>query len=68
MIEEGRTTFDYDDRWEIYRKAQEQILEDSPEIFVFYLNELVGLTNEVQGYEIYPNEITFLTGEIYNTA
>ena len=68
LIEEGRTTFDYDDRWEIYRKAQEQILEDSPEIFVFYLNELVGLTNEVQGYEIYPNEITFLTGEIYNTA
>jgi peptide/nickel transport system substrate-binding protein len=68
LIEEGRTTFDYDTRWDIYKQVQEQILEDSPEIFVFYLNELVGLNTGVKGYEIYPNEITFLTKDMYNTA
>ena len=68
LIELGRTTFDYDDRWDYYKEAQEQILEDSPEIFVFYLNELIGLNTGVIGYEIYPNEITFLTWKMYNTA
>ena len=68
LIERGRTTFDYDTRWDIYKQVQEQILEDSPEIFVFYLNELVGLNTGVKGYVIYPNEITFLTKDMYNTA
>nr|CBH39796.1 ABC transporter, solute-binding protein [uncultured archaeon] len=68
LIEEGRTTFDYDTRWDIYKQVQEQILADSPEIFVFYLNELVGLNTRVKGYVIYPNEITFLTKDMYNTA
>ncbi len=67
-IVDGRTTFDYDTRWDYYKQVQEQILEDSPEIFVFYLNELVGLTTKVFGYEIYPNEITFLTKDMYNAA
>jgi peptide/nickel transport system substrate-binding protein len=67
-IELGRTTFDYDTRWDYYKQVQEQILKDSPEIFVFYLNELVGLTTKVFGYEIYPNEITFLTKDMYNAA
>jgi peptide/nickel transport system substrate-binding protein len=68
LIERGRTTFDDKTRWDLYKQVQEQILEDSPEIFVFYLNELVGLNTGVKGYEIYPNEITFLTKDMYNTA
>jgi len=68
LIELGRTSFDYDTRWGYYKQAQEQILEDSPEIFVFYLNELVGLTTKVIGYEIYPNELSFLTKGMYNAA
>lgn len=67
-IERGRTTFDYDDRWDYYKMVQEQILEDSPEIFVFYLNELVGQNICVIGYEIYPTEITFLTKNMYSTV
>jgi peptide/nickel transport system substrate-binding protein len=67
-LEAARTTFDYDTRWDYYKQVQAQILADSPEIFVFYLNELDGLSTGVKGYVIYPNEITFLTKDIYNTA
>jgi peptide/nickel transport system substrate-binding protein len=67
-IEAARTTFNDKARWDYYKQVQEQILEDSPEIFVFYQNELVGLNTGVKGYVIYPNEITFLTKDIYNTA
>ncbi len=67
-LDAARTTFDDKARWDYYKQVQEQILEDSPEIFVFYLNELVGLNTCVKGYVIYPNEITFLTKDMYNTA
>nr|QNO57355.1 HTH-type transcriptional regulator SgrR [Methanosarcinales archaeon ANME-1 ERB7] len=67
-IEAARTTFDDKARWDYYKQVQAQILEDSPKIFVFYQNELVGLNTGVKGYVIYPNEITFLTKDIYNTA
>jgi peptide/nickel transport system substrate-binding protein len=52
LLDLGRTTFDYDTRWDYYKQIQEKVLEDSPEIFVFYLNELVGLNTGVKGYEI----------------
>ena len=64
-IELGRRTMNEDDRYEYYANVQEQILEDSPEIFVFYQNELVGENTRVIGYEIFPNEISFLTKDMY---
>ena len=67
-LDAARTTFDDKARWGYYKQVQAQILEDSPEIFVFYLNELDGLSTGVKGFVIYPNEITFLTKEIYNIA
>ncbi|MEA2053419.1 MAG: ABC transporter substrate-binding protein [Euryarchaeota archaeon] len=67
-LDAARTTFDDKTRWDYYKQVQAQILEDSPEIFVFYLNELDGLNTCVKGYVIYPNELTFLTKDIYNTA
>ncbi|RCV65853.1 peptide/nickel transport system substrate-binding protein [Methanophagales archaeon] len=67
-IEAARTTFNDKARWDYYKQVQAQILVDSPEIFVFYQNELIGLNTGVKGYVIYPNEITFLTKDVYNTA
>lgn len=64
-IKAGRTTFDQKERMNYYTKAQERVLKDSPEIFLFYLNELVGVNKNVKGYVIYPScEITFLTPDI----
>jgi len=63
-IELGRTTFDPEERREYYNRVQEKVLEDSPDIFLFYLNELVGLNTNVKGFEIYPSEVSFLTDKV----
>jgi len=64
-LEKGRTTFDLKERMKYYTKVQEQVLVDSPEIFLFYLNELVGVNKKVKGYVLYPSsEINFLTPEL----
>ncbi|WP_440954298.1 ABC transporter substrate-binding protein [Methanosarcina sp. Mfa9] len=61
----GRTTMDPVLRQEYYDKVQTQVLTDSPEIFVFYYRELVGETTNVGGFRIFPNEISFLTKDLY---
>lgn len=63
-IRDGRSTFDQKERTGYYSKVQERVLEDSPEIFLFYLNELVGVSKSVKGFEIYPSEVTFLTNRV----
>ena len=64
-LEKARTTFDQKERMKYYTKVQEQVLADSPEIFLFYLNELVGVNKKVKGYVLYPSsEINFLTPEL----
>lgn len=63
-IEKGRETFDASQRMDYYTKIQEQVLADSPEINLFYLNMLIGENKAVKGFEIYPNEYTFMTKDI----
>jgi peptide/nickel transport system substrate-binding protein len=64
-LEKARTTFDHEERMEYYRKVQEQVLADSPEIVLFYLNELAGKNKKVKGYALYPSsEINFLNPEL----
>jgi peptide/nickel transport system substrate-binding protein len=65
LILKGRTTMDHDERIEIYKEIQEQVLKDSPEIFLFYDKLLVGINDRVAGFEIYPSEITVLTKDVY---
>jgi peptide/nickel transport system substrate-binding protein len=65
LIEEGRTTLDQDDREDIYDDIQEQVLEDSPEIFLFYDKMLVGVSDQVEGFVIYPSEMPVLTKDVY---
>ncbi len=63
-LEMGRTTMDNDQRLEYYNNIQKQVFEECPEIFVFYYRKTVGTSEEVQGFAIYPNEITFLTEDV----
>jgi peptide/nickel transport system substrate-binding protein len=64
-LEKARTTFDQKERMEYYRKVQEQVLKDSPEIVLFYLNELAGANKKVKGYALYPSsEINLLNPEL----
>ncbi|AKB34061.1 Dipeptide-binding ABC transporter, periplasmic substrate-binding component [Methanosarcina siciliae HI350] len=64
-IKEARESTSQEERQEYYDLVQAQVLEDSPEIFVFYYTELDGINKRVKGYEIYPNEISFITKDIY---
>ena len=63
-IKAGRQTMNQTERKEYYDKVQEQVLDECPEIFVFYQNSLVGTNKKVAGFKQYPNEITFLTKDI----
>jgi peptide/nickel transport system substrate-binding protein len=64
-LEKARVSFDKNERMDYYKKVQEQVLVDSPEIPLFYLNTLAGVSKNVDGYEIYPaSDTTFLTPEM----
>ncbi|AEH60087.1 extracellular solute-binding protein family 5 [Methanosalsum zhilinae DSM 4017] len=60
----ARTDPDENVRMEYYNKVQKQVHEDCPQLFVFYYKKTVGLADEVDGFVLYPNEITVLTNNI----
>jgi peptide/nickel transport system substrate-binding protein len=65
LLEKARSTFDKNERMEYYRQVQEQVLADSPEVILFYLNVLVGQSKKVSGFVMHPSsEINFLTPEL----
>lgn len=64
-IKAGEQTMNETQRKEYYDKVQEQVLGDCPEIFVFYQNSIVGANKKVGGIKQFPNEISFLTKDIY---
>jgi len=64
-MEKARTTCDQDERGDYCKQVQMQAYEDSPEITLFYLNVLVGQSEKVDGFVMYPSsEINFLTPEL----
>lgn len=64
-INDARQTIDEDTRKEYYDNVQWQILEDCPEIIVFYQNAMDATSSKVGGFKQYPNEITILTKDVY---
>ncbi|MBP1908869.1 ABC transporter substrate-binding protein [Methanolobus bombayensis] len=64
-IDDAKKSSDEDLRKEYYDNVQRQILEDCPEIYIFYQNAITGYDTKVGGYKEYPNEITILTKDIY---
>ena len=64
MILKGRSTLDENERMKIYKQIQERVLQDCPEIFLFYDRMMVGVSDKVEGFEIYPNEITIITDKV----
>ena len=64
-LNKARTTFDQEERMDYYKQVQKQAYEDLPEITLFYLNVLVGQSEKVEGFVMYPSsEINFLTPEL----
>ena len=65
LLASARQEMDLDTRKDYYDQATQIIVEESPEMFIFHENEVLGYNTKVIGYEIYPNEITFLTKNMY---
>jgi len=65
LLESARQEMDIGTRKDYCDRAQAIIVEESPEMFIFHEKELMGYDTKVVGYEIYPNEITFITKNMY---
>ena len=55
LLERGRQASDQEERRDIYRQAQERILELAPHVFLFHSAQYEALQENVQGFEHFPN-------------
>ena len=56
LLEEGITTFDTEERAQIYEDLQREVVKDSPMAFIRFGEEYdVWLSDYVHGWEVYPN-------------
>ncbi|WP_164217736.1 glutathione ABC transporter substrate-binding protein [Virgibacillus sp. YIM 98842] len=60
LLEEGRQTFEEEERHEVYRELQETLVDLSPNIFLHYTEYLLGVRNEVKGLEQLPTQYLML--------
>ena len=54
LLDEGRRTFDHEDRQKIYRKIHRLIEEDLPYVFLYYPDSLPVVHKRVRGPEVAP--------------
>ena len=60
LLEEGRQTFDEDERHGVYQELQETLIDLSPNIFLHYTEYLLGVRDEVKGLEQLPTQYLML--------
>jgi peptide/nickel transport system substrate-binding protein len=60
-ILEARAETDKEKRAELYDMIQEQVQNDAVLVCIAYKKEIDGLSPNLKGFEIYPNEYTFIT-------
>ncbi|MDI9395125.1 MAG: ABC transporter substrate-binding protein [Euryarchaeota archaeon] len=63
-ILEARHETDKEKRAELYDRIQEQVQNDAVLVCVAYKKEIDGLTPGLKGFEIYPNEYSFVTNKM----
>lgn len=52
LLDEGRRESDPDKRVEIYNEVQEFLIEDAPVIYIHHQEYLLGVSNQVTGFDI----------------
>ncbi len=62
LIKQGRETTDTNKRLTIYQQAQQQIISDSPAVFMMNLPIQVALSNSVGGYNF---EVSYYNYQVY---
>lgn len=63
-ILEARTKTDGEKRTELYDMIQEQVQNDAVLVCIAYKKEIDGFSSNLKGFEIYPNEYTFITNKM----
>lgn len=54
LLEKGRTSPDEDVRLEVYKEAQEIIVEDAPQAFLYFENQNAGVQDYIEGFKLNP--------------
>ncbi len=52
LLDEGRRESDPEKRIEIYNEVQEHLIEDAPVIYIHHQEYLLGVSNQITGFEI----------------
>lgn len=54
LLDKGRTSIDENERLEAYAKAQEIIVEDAPQIFLYFQTQNAGVQSNIEGFRLHP--------------
>ena len=63
MLEQGRQTFEHEERKAIYDKVQEIIADDAALIPVFHVSQVNVAREGLTGYAVHPTETYWITHE-----
>ena len=55
LVDEGRTLVDFDERYEVYRQANEILVDEAPYIFLYAKQEVKAWSPVVEGYVVRPD-------------
>lgn len=56
LLQQANNERDNDKRMELYHQAQKMITADTPWLYLYQYNRIVGVSNKVTGYKFYPDE------------
>lgn len=54
LLDAGRVELDREKRLDIYQKAQNIIVEEAPNLFLYFENKNVGIKKNVKGFKLHP--------------
>ena len=54
LLDIGKTEPDQEKRKEAYKEAQEIIVEEAPQLFLYFQTDNVGMQNNIEGFKLHP--------------
>ena len=54
LLDVGKTEPDQAKRIEAYKEAQEIIVDEAPQLFLYFSTDNVGMQNDIQGFKLHP--------------
>ncbi|SDZ08686.1 peptide/nickel transport system substrate-binding protein [Proteiniborus ethanoligenes] len=54
LLDEGKTTVDSNKRLKAYKEAQEIIVEEAPQLFLYFATQNAGVQKNIKGFTLHP--------------